>query len=313
MLFSPALITAAALAGRVLSYEITSYYEETTTPIFTFEGGTSTGFYTDTTEVVVTGADAPTAITATTVVTTPVIGAPVTIVSALISPDIGEDFPATTSRTQYFVPITYSCGSDNAVTTQADLDVPPQVTGHLTPVSTTTSVDTLVSQSTIIQAYVDPADIEPIDLARASYHAQPSSCRRAITSIDYRALCSGSATSSRQVTRTGSAVPTATEISCGEMNPCCYGCHEWGWRGEFEVTADFEFYVCEDGKAFDLKGSETTIAPEPTQTAGSGGAGGSSGNGSGSGAGGNSGSSLQANLIGVGCFVVAVLSFALLV
>lgn len=247
-------IAATLLARSVLTYEITQYYEEV---------ATLDRFKTLPVSVTRTGSAAPTPIEETTTTTDRV-----TVVSALISSGFGTVLD-TPQDTQYYVYITYSeCFGTGAtgpvITKLASLTLPPEVTGYLTPLSVTT-----FGSST--RAVMAAASIDPIDFAGASYWAQPAGepeCTRAKSTVDYRQVCSPRTDrTSSSATRTEPAQPSKTSISCGELNPCCYGCHGWGHGVVFADQK--EYYICEDGRYLFLNGSEKVMPPWSVKNAGS--------------------------------------------
>lgn len=303
MILRSPLLVAAALVHLALAYVVTSYVEVTLSPFLTYTrtDTTSTAFLTKTVQVSPTGTAAPTVLSAhTTILPT----GRVTAVTAELSPGAGSPIDTSTNppRSQYFVAVTYSrCftsragdgGSQSvaAVTKLASLSLPHELTGWLTPTAVSTDYTAYSTTTfTTVQWVVNPADLDPIDLAYASYQAQPTrspACTRDTSSVDYRGVCSASGSIASRLTATASssgsvpfaagsatvgstssrsssssaavAAAASTSISCGAMNPCCYGCHGWGWG--FVVVTSTDFYICEDGRQLSLNGSE--MPPQP--------------------------------------------------
>jgi hypothetical protein len=129
------------------------------------------------------------------------------------------------TSTLYGVPITYSrCTSrvdDSSVavppfsTTPIYVRVPPDIS-PLTRYTTTSHLFGNVT-STYPVVIAHPTDVDPVEYASFSSAYQPVSCLAATTSVDYRNACEFGPVSRRN---------PSSDISCGEMNPCCFDCRE---------------------------------------------------------------------------------------
>lgn len=258
------LVAHAALTQVVLAYEYTRYFVNSTYArgTYTYGDSTSTRLQYSTFEVRLTDSATPSHLSATTS-----SGTLVTMVTAWVHQDIGSQLPITWNdeRPELYVTVTfdtcYSYGDneeitwfDTPVTQTASLYLETALSDFLAP---TTTIGTM--------AFLNPTDLHPIHLARASYAIVPTqetlaTCRRETSTVDYRSLCStwymtGKESTTTQGTRTVTvtAEPTPQKSSCGELNPCCYGCHPWGYGFPFPEEASY--LVCEDGFERELNGT----------------------------------------------------------
>jgi hypothetical protein len=237
------LAVVLALQQVALAYEVTEYYEETVSILgtVTFNGRTSTRVVTNTVPVLVTARVTASLITAAT---STVPGGQVTVVSALVPPGVlpklGKEESSMVDNIEYFVPLTYapcstlvapssvSLETVTPVTTYARVYLPSEVQRYIVPTYINTTYRSLQGQyatSTGLQGWLDPKAINPADLARISYNAQPSRttvCRRQTAAVDYSAVCSSvSAFGGSSENPVLLPTPKAGQLDCGAKNPCC--------------------------------------------------------------------------------------------
>jgi hypothetical protein len=244
------LLAHAALGPEVLAYVLTKYFEPTLR-VATLDWRNPVEYHTYTTiaEVTLTGKATPTATSSATTST----DTRLTIVEVQIPTAYGEAL-AWASGTlgvgsppdiEYWAEVTYTnClnGSERLSTfvTTATIQLPRELTGYALPTS-------IVNKTVML----DPSYLDAIDVASVSHAAEPSrgvTCSRAVSKVDYRSICTTwimtttteSPTELRpaptaSVTNTA---PSKDEISCGALNPCCYGCHAWQFGFVYTGPAD---------------------------------------------------------------------------
>lgn len=258
-MFLKSFLFAAALVRSALAYEVTSYYYIVVTTLTnTYGGEAETDVYTNRGVFVQPPTEEVSIITASTTTGYPDFdeGPKMTFVSALVSL---ASSPTPTSfsssyYTYYYVPVTYECGGQSRVV-DATVSVPFEVEDLPTTSATTSTYDPTRSLQPVVYEWVDPSEINSVDLAAASFSAQPDDCVAATATVDYREACANPS----QGTGGGFIVTYTPDFECGELNPCCHGCEGYGYKDSDDYSifgGTVEFYLCHDGRAFDLNGTE---------------------------------------------------------
>ncbi|KAI9164047.1 hypothetical protein HJFPF1_05682 [Paramyrothecium foliicola] len=218
--------------------------------------------YTSSVEITLTGTAVPSIITAVTST-----DSMITVVDAQVPTGFGEriswdryDPP----EIDYYVEVVLTKCIESSrrwldpITVTQSVLLPREMTGYMSP-STVIGKTAILAQS----------DVDPMDLADASYEAYPgypTECSRVVSEVDYRSLCSTwiqtttkapSPTSAKSATTT--SPPSRDDISCGQLNPCCHGCHGWGHAGPGLLVYAADAYICEDGRYLHLNGSEINM------------------------------------------------------